>query len=428
MGKNYKIIVAHPAQQHSYKTAAGVKSAGMLFKYATTVYNGKKSLTSIATRFLKEDNLKRANGRNSKELDDSEIIQFCEFEGLFLLLLQRIDKSKYFYKLLNSFIINRFGKKIAKYAIDNDVDALIMYDTVSYKAFELLEKKAPHIIRIIDMSAPNFSYMDKIFKDDLKNNTNYSRALSEEIQSTFYNKTIKNSMKEVSLADYFLVASKFSHKSLVYSGISDRKILICPYGFYSSQLNQEKTLISNKVVDRKLNCLFVGRVTQKKGAFHLFDAINKLDLSYYSFKFVGTYETPNGYYDDFKDKCEFVGHVTKDRMFNLYKEADLLVFPSLADGFGLSVLEALSFGLPVICSRNAGASDLIIDGFNGFVIPAGDPYSIYEKLEWFISNKNRISDMSRNAIESVVDYTWEIYNKMLSRNLDVIMKSKEYHE
>lgn len=413
-----KVIVAHPAQQHSFKTAAAVKKAGYLDKYITTVYKKENSLTSKIIKFLKGDNLTRANSRRSEELEDKEVIQFCELESLILLLLQRIDKSGTIHSIWNQYINWAFNKKIAGYAIKNNIDAVILYDVLSASALKLLKKKAPNIKRIIDMSAPNFLYMDKIFNEDLKkNNDPDSYILKNEIGSITYKNTIKNAKLELGLADYFLVASSFSERSLLDYGINEKQIFKCPYGIDQKYKNRE---ININIENRKLNCIFVGRITQQKGAFYLFRAISQAEKDEISFKFIGSYNEKSNYYKHFKETCDFVGHVPKEQMTEIYQVADVLVFPSLADGFGLSVIEALSFGVPVICSENAGASDLVIDGYNGFVIPTGNEDEIIKKLRWFNSNRNRIQEMSFNARKSVLKSTWETYDQCISNMIHSI--------
>ena len=83
---NLKIIVAHPGKQHSFRVATALEKKGMLFKYATTVYDKKSSLLMrVVKMFLNKDNAQRANGRKCPFIPDEKVVQFCEFEGLLLL-------------------------------------------------------------------------------------------------------------------------------------------------------------------------------------------------------------------------------------------------------------------------------------------------------------------------------------------------------
>ena len=92
-----KVIVAHPGRQHSFRVAKALKDGGMLYKYATTVYNKESSiLMRIIKLFLNKDNYDRAQRRKCNDLKDDDVVQFCEIDGLLLLALQRIDFTRYF--------------------------------------------------------------------------------------------------------------------------------------------------------------------------------------------------------------------------------------------------------------------------------------------------------------------------------------------
>ena len=75
---------------------------------------------------------------------------------------------------------------------------------------------------------------------------------------------------------------------------------------------------------------------------------------------------------------DFAGHV------RLYQTSDLMLFPSVEDGFALVVAEALACGLPVITTPNTGASDLIRPGENGEIVPIRDPQALAQAaLKWW---------------------------------------------
>nr|WP_285889738.1 glycosyltransferase [Neobacillus niacini] len=261
--------------------------------------------------------------------------------------------------------------------------------------------------------------MDLIYNNDLKENNKYTFTLKQEVQSSSYLKTLCDSKKEIELGQYFLVASSFSERSLNYSGVPSDRIFKCTYGIDSSFFSVK---IKNVYEKRRLNCIFIGKVSQKKGAFYLLDAIKDIDLEKFSFRFIGEYDEQSKYYNDFKDKCDFEGHVTKDKLLHFFSKADILIFPSLADGFGLSVLEALSCGIPTICSDNSGVSDLIEDGYNGFVVRTGNSKDIYEKLVWFDQNRDKLPSMSDNARKTAKSYSWDKYDDLIKTTIENICK------
>jgi glycosyltransferase involved in cell wall biosynthesis len=99
------------------------------------------------------------------------------------------------------------------------------------------------------------------------------------------------------------------------------------------------------------------------------------------------------------------------------REASVCVVPSIEDGFCLVVMEAMASGTPVIVSDQVGAKDLVTDGVDGFVVPAGDPHAIAERLISLRAAPDLIAKMglaARRRVETCT-YAWEARN--LSRRL-----------
>jgi glycosyltransferase involved in cell wall biosynthesis len=90
---------------------------------------------------------------------------------------------------------------------------------------------------------------------------------------------------------------------------------------------------------------------------------------------------------------------------------DVMVFPSLFEGFGLVILEAMSQGLPVISTPNTAAPDFISDGEDGFIVPIRDANAIAEKLEILLRDRDRLRAMSQAAIRTAAAQSWEKYRR-----------------
>lgn len=414
----YKIVVVHPFQQHSFKTAEAIKKTGFSFKYITSIYNKKNSLTNILIKFLKKDNLDRAKGRKSKKLLESDVVQFCEFLYLFLLFIQRINKNKKIYDLYAQIITKIFNYKVAKYIKKNKIDIIICYDTLSYDLLKYIDKFRLKTIKILDMSAPSMEYMSKIFQNDIIQNPEKTEILFKELKSNQYKKKLNRSRIEINNADYFIVASNFSKISLLYSKVKNEKIFKIPYG------SNDMEFIKKNRIHKKLKIIFVGRVTEKKGAHYFFEAIESLDLNIFDVSVIGDYNYNLNYYKKFKDIVEFTGHISKEAIKKEYLKSDILVFPSLADGFGFSVLEAMRCGNVVLCSKNAGVSDIIKNGYNGYLIEAQSSKEILEKLNYLNNNRKEIERIKLEALKPLQNLTWNNYNLNIKNMLKKIKLGK----
>ena len=109
--------------------------------------------------------------------------------------------------------------------------------------------------------------------------------------------------------------------------------------------------------------------------------------------------------------------VPRAELFERYRQADVLVFPTLCDGFGLVVTEAFAHGLPVITTTRAGAADLVRHGENGLIIPPGDAGALTEALEWCLTHRIELKAMRRAALETATRWQWCDFRQALARNV-----------
>ena len=90
-----------------------------------------------------------------------------------------------------------------------------------------------------------------------------------------------------------------------------------------------------------------------------------------------------------------------------YNKISVLVAPSITEGFGICVLEAMAHGKPVIVSKGAGVSEFVEDGKEGFVVPVRDVDAIANKIAYFRGNPDEIRKMGQNARKKAEKYTWD---------------------
>lgn len=419
----YKIIVAHPGRQHSYRLASAYKKNNMLSFYITTIYDKKKSnLMKIVKKFLSRDNRKRACNRRNNDLSDKDVIQYMQYRGLIETLLFRVDKNKKIYNWLQRLDADRFGIRVAKKAIKEGVDAVVMYDVNSLEGFKYLEKHAPNIVRIQDVSIVPRPYMKKIYQDEIdKSGRN---DLKIENSYLWNDKLLSRLQKEIEYTQYFFAASKFVKEGLQFCGAADSQIKVVPYG-----ANVESD-VAKKDIDEeaKLEILFVGQVIYRKGVPYLLESVGNFEDEV-NLTVTGAYNERDWFVKENinKKNVNFTGLVTIDKMQEIYEKSDVFVIPSFAEGMAQVGIEAMSCGVPIICTFNSGVADLVEDGKNGFVIPCGDSKALDEKIKWFIDNKGQIRKMGEEARQIARKYTWDNYEKNIVSATNEILQGK-YNE
>lgn len=402
--KNLKVLIAHPGRQHSFRTATALKKAGLLDKYVTTVYYKDGNLTSLVLKFLNRRNLQKAKQRRCDYLNDYEVIQCHEALGLMILLAMRLPFAS-LTRWLNEIMLHRFGISVAKMAIHNNVDAVIMYDNTSVSCFEYLKKNAPQIRRILDASTVNRLYIRKVYEQDmLKTGTSYFK---DNLPFLWNSKNQLRYKKEIELSDYIFVPSKFVFNSYLDSDVNVDKLIRIPYGV---DINKFK-YTAKKTHELPIRLIYVGQVSYYKGLQHLFPIIRDRYKNKVLLTVVGSYDASDFLYKEYSDvdNIHFTGYIPYADLPSLYQEADAFIIPSLGEGYGMVILEALSSGLPVLCSANCGGNDAIINGYNGYEFKAGDDEDMVDKINDFIDNFSSLSDISENARATSLNYTWEKY-------------------
>lgn len=142
---------------------------------------------------------------------------------------------------------------------------------------------------------------------------------------------------------------------------------------------------------------------------------------------VGGYSKTDKLYTDYSSlpNVKFSGFVTRDQLAEKYCESDAFVFPTLGEGYGLVVLEAMSCGLPVISSDHAGGNDAVEENINGHVFPAGDDEALKQILLKLYKNRSVTLEMGKNARKTAEKLTWNRYYKCYPEQLhDLVKKEK----
>lgn len=215
-------------------------------------------------------------------------------------------------------------------------------------------------------------------------------------------------LREFELCDYILAPSSFVKESFVDRGFDSDRIFVLPYGTSVSS----NFFFKKRISESKINILCVAQLSYRKGQINLLNAVNKFKEKHpekdISITLVGGAEP------EYKklieehvlfDTLSYIEHIPHQNMFSFMQKFDLLVLPSLEDGFGLVVSEALSVGLPVICSRNAGASELIINGKNGLLI---DPFSVSDIAHAIEEAMGSTFELDSDDLKSWEEYSEDI--------------------
>ncbi|HEX8372044.1 MAG TPA: glycosyltransferase family 4 protein [Chthoniobacterales bacterium] len=220
---------------------------------------------------------------------------------------------------------------------------------------------------------------------------------------------------ELAAADAIIVASQFTARTLTDHSFDAKKICIIPYGCPAPE--REPTPRH----DGPLRILFVGSLGQRKGTSYLLSAVEQLGkhatLTLLGSRPVG----PCAPLDRALQTHRWVPSLAHGEVLQEMRQHDVLVFPSLFEGFGLVITEALSQGIPIITTRNTAGPDLLTEGEDGYVVPIRDAAALEEKLALLLSNPEHLQSMKAAALRKAKLFTWERYRSTLVEQVSRIL-------
>lgn len=228
--------------------------------------------------------------------------------------------------------------------------------------------------------------------------------------------------EELRLADKIFVASRFTAKTLEEFPGKLAPVQVIPYGFPPVG---EMRKYSNLSGSRKIKLLFVGGLSQRKGIADLFSVVDTLK-DHVELTIVGRKmgsECPA--LDAALVKHQWIPSLAHQDVLKLMQAHDILVFPSLFEGFGLVITEAMSQGTPVITTDRTAGPDLITHGENGWLTEAGSTEKMLATFEEILKKPKSIAEAGKKALEAARQRPWEVYGRELAEAIINHKKSNE---
>ncbi|RWY48088.1 glycosyltransferase family 4 protein [Mucilaginibacter gilvus] len=216
--------------------------------------------------------------------------------------------------------------------------------------------------------------------------------------------------EEIRLADSIFVASSFTAKTLQYFEGELPPVSVVPYAFPPVVTERHYEKITGA---RPLKLLFVGGLSQRKGIADMFAAVktfgNKVELTVVGSKLVDNCAVLN----EALTKHRWIPSLPHEGVLKLMHQHDVLLFPSLFEGFGLVITEAMAQGTPVITTDRTAGPDIITNGADGWLIQAGSTEKLQEAIEKILVKPAMVETAGRAAMATAQKRPWEVYGREL---------------
>ena len=292
------------------------------------------------------------------------------------------------------------------------IDAVYAYEDGAATTFQAAKQQG--ILCLYDLPTPFYSTSRDIQAEEAERFPDLASTLQILREPAW---KLARKEREVELADRIFVASSMTKQSLLDIGVDSNKISVIPYGapidYFQPQPKPDSTF----------RALFVGRIVLGKGIHYLLPAWQELQLPGAELLLVGVNELPAGYLQQDWYNVRHIDSVSHYSLGDYYTSADVFVFPSLVEGFGLVLLEAMACGIPIITTPNTAAPDIITDGVEGFIIPIRDTDALKEKLDWCYRHPQELAEMGRAARKKAEQLTWNLYRQRLSSRIEELLQA-----
>jgi glycosyltransferase involved in cell wall biosynthesis len=387
-----KVLICHPNRQYSHQTALALQKGGLLAGY----WAGLPCL-EMQARNLPKFVSARLVGYSPVTLPKDLVRCFpvapvLRKTGNFILPSSVLRKNWEYagYRLFDKWVAH----ELPKYKID----AVIAYENSALEAFKAARRLG--ITAILDAASIHHQAQDRVC----------SYAESE----VLHRQINRKKDEEIRLADYISTVSNLAYQTYLDAGVSAEKLHIVMLGA-DLNLFTPKLDIFRDVKDG-FTFLFVGAIILRKGIDLLLEAFDRVSSSCSDIclRIVGGSGDAAHLINRYRsNNTQLVGPRTQKQLVTEYQKADCLILPSRHDSFGMVVAESLACGTPVIVSDMVGAKDIIKDGENGWIVPAGDVDALAKRMSWCVQHRDALGKMREKARLSAEQFSWSAYHKRL---------------
>ena len=293
---------------------------------------------------------------------------------------------------------------------NNKPDIFIGLSSFITKTLEYCNQN--NIISIVDHGSLHPEYEKKIIiKECDRISVDHKDFVAPDWQIQRMNLEFKNAKKIIVLSD-------IAKKSMVNLGVEEKKINILNCGVDSIFFKSKKTKKFNN-----FTIVFCGSLSPRKGVHNLIESFKLANIKGSQLLIIGAKGRSKNYNEYLKkistNNVLFYGPLSQSNLSNVLSKCHLFVLPSLADGFGLVVLQAISSGLPAIVSSNVGAADVIRQFGGGDVFQYNNINELTEKIiNFYKINMN--SNYNFDLKHVINNSTWDSYGNKLYNFLNKI--------
>ena len=401
-----KVIVAQLGARMHYAVPVLFKRAGMLEHFFTDFY-WKKTPFESHIRRIGGARMRRMTERFHPELPVEQVTSFNMF-GIQYVRAMLATRTREESEKVAAEWGQDFAERVAR--AETGKEASIFYGFSQAALETLTHFKQQGLKGVVEQMSLPGDLMTSIYAQEYSDW--YEWEPKEQRVYQHIGANVSRELAEWNVADRIVVASEFVANGLRLKGIDPNKIAIVPYGVDNMTHFAPQT---NKLFrSGHLKLIFVGGISVRKGIPYLYEALREIwDQTHLEIevKCVGGNKLTKEATKELNRYCSLTGHVSRLRLPEFYRWADVFIFPSVSEGSATVIYEALASGLPVITTCNSGS--IVRDGIEGFVVPIRDSDALAMRIEQLALDLELRRAMAAAALKRAKYGSWDAYKQRL---------------
>jgi glycosyltransferase involved in cell wall biosynthesis len=386
---------------HEHGMLAALVTGMVLDDSSLLMRLGNRLPRQLGARFCRE--LRR---RSITQVPRSLVVSYPALEAL-RTVLARYIRNPIYADMAWDVRSHRFDRTVARRHLDG-IELVYAFDYTARHTFEEAGRRG--IARILALPSRDSKEFEAIRQREM---SRFPELLSrhERYFADRFARRYERRRAELTLADLIVANSDVTKSSHVRAGADPTRIVVVPL---AAPPPIEAIAKPADDIPGALSVVWAGGLTLGKGGHHFLDAWRALAAGRQAqARVYGHIGLPEKAMRPSPQGLELMGSVPQADLLQVFASADILVFPTLSDGFGMVVTEAFSRGLPVITTDQAGASALVQHGRNGLIVPAADATALADALRWCLDNRRALYAMRFQALATARRWQWPDYRREL---------------
>jgi alpha-maltose-1-phosphate synthase len=407
-----RVRVAHSGKQHAYRHALSVEKCGALDLFITSGYfKAGQFPDRLADRMPRIDRALRR--RYQKGLPVAKVVRRWRYELPELLARRAFGAGR----IADSCVFRRdavFDRWVARKWV-RQCDGFWGFQGSCLDSLRAARRRG--IVAIAEFATAHVTRAIELLSRESQRHPEWASTISNFSFPNWYRERLE---QEPLAADYCIAASQFTRNSLLGAGVDAERILLLPLG-----TDLEQFRFVRRSADGPFRILFVGGIGQRKGVKYLLEAFELMRGRDVELTLAGPLPADTRPLDAYRSSVRLTGRLDQAEIVREMHRAHVLVLPSVFEGFGLVLAEAMSTGMPVIASTHSAGPDLIREGCDGFVLEPDDVEGLAQRLETLRADRRRAVEMGVSAAERAREFSWDVHTERVRDILGLVASRRQ---